>query len=364
MSSQYLKRSWVVFLVALAFSGLASAPVFAGGSVKEDQSIDLDDDPIYRNADSSGRNSRDSDRGYLGVSVQRLRHSLKEAFDIPDDVDGLLVSKVYDGSPADRAGIEEKDVVTRFNGKRVDNEDDFTRMIRDSRPGSQATIEVWRDGRSRELRATLASVRGEARQSWSWSNDDDDDNDRTPMMPTPPTPPTAPRARLFNFSNSDHGHMGVYLQDLNKDIAGYFSMSDDRGALIWQVIEDSPADEAGLKAGDVVTRVEDKDVRDSQDLREMLADHEAGETVSITYMRRGQSETTEVKLNEGEQEGYVLGETPGLEALRNLQRGRDLQLNRRSDRDTSRSMERLQREMEQLQNRMNQLKEDLERLKD
>src|SRR5262249_52487241 len=159
-----------------------------------------------------------------------------------------------------------KDVVTRFNGTAVDDEDDFTRLIRSSRPGSQASITVWRDGESMEVKATLASVR-DARKGWfSWSDGDDSDTPTPATPPAMPAPPAPPNVRNFSWSSEGHGHMGVYLQDLNKDISSFFSVPDAHGALVWQVVDNSPAEDAGLKAGDVIVSVQDKPVRDSQDL--------------------------------------------------------------------------------------------------
>src|SRR5262245_26782439 len=112
MWRHYLRRSSPYFLAALLLATLP-VPLPVQASEKEDQSIDLDDEQDG-NGSSSSRSDQ-SGRGYLGVSVQRLRQSLKRAFEIPEDVDGLLISRVYDGSPADRAGLRDKDVITRFN---------------------------------------------------------------------------------------------------------------------------------------------------------------------------------------------------------------------------------------------------------
>lgn len=345
MSSASLKRIVVAFL-SLVLSVTAPAVVSLAAD-QEDQSVDMDEPSSHDDDDDSSSRSGRSNRGYLGVSVQRLRHSLRNAFDIPENVNGLIISKVHDDTPADRAGLRDKDVIVRFNGKSVDSEDGFTRMIRATRPGSQATITVWRDGKTIDLAATMAPV---SDSEWSWNDDDG----VTVVPPTPrgaPVPPVPPQA--FSMFSEDRGHMGVHLQDLNPDIAEYFSAPDARGALVWQVVEDSPAEAAGIKAGDIVVGVEGKDVSDSQDLREILADFEADETVSVRILRRGREQTLQVTLDEGD-DAFSFG------SMR-LPRGNFMN---RSGRVSEGSMERLQEELDRLQERIGKLREDLQRLKD
>jgi S1-C subfamily serine protease len=344
MSSASSKRIVAAFL-SLALATTVPAAVSLAAE-KEDQSVDMDEPSSRGDDDDSASRSSRSSRGYLGVSVQRLRHSLKNAFDIPDNVNGLIISKVHDDTPADRAGLRDKDVIVRFNGKSVDSEDGFTRMIRATRPGSQATITVWRDGKTIDLTATMAPVSDGA---WSWSDDDG-----VTVVPTPraaPVPPVPPQA--FSMFTGDHGHMGVHLQDLNPEIAEYFSAPGARGALVWEVVEDSPAEVAGIKAGDIVVGVEGKDVSDSQDLREILSDFEAEETVSVRILRRGREQTLQVTLDERD----------GAFSFGSMRLPRGNFMNRRG-RVTERSTEQLQEELDRLQERIGELREDLQRLKD
>jgi membrane-associated protease RseP (regulator of RpoE activity) len=74
--------------------------------------------------------------------------------------------------------------------------------------------------------------------------------------------------------------------------------------LILEVIEDSPAEEAGLKAGDVITKVDEEEIRDPEELVETLEDYEEGDVVKVEYVRRGKKESVEVELEDFESCGF------------------------------------------------------------
>lgn len=328
----------------------------------------------------------DSSRGYLGVSCQRLSSNLREVLEIPRDLQGVLISDVVDGSPADHAGLRNRDIVLRMNGRDIDTERDLTTMIREAGAGTQVNLSVWRDGKTLDLTATLAAApAGRRDYSWSWSSDDEDDEaeprmkrrmrdlrgleklrelgDLQMFAPTPPTPPSPPDGGPFVFHlNSDRGRLGVQLQEMNDDIAAYFSAPNGKGALVWQVMDDSPAARAGLKAGDVIVEVEGDRVDDIQELHEALRGHDAGDKVAITVLRRGQSTALTATLDDGPVEfgatriwrgeggkgGPGFHWTPGP--------GRE--------HEEGASLERVQRQMERLQLQLDALKQKLSKLKD
>jgi len=92
----------------------------------------------------------------------------------------------------------------------------------------------------------------------------------------------------------DRGFLGVQTQDLTDEIAAQFSA--ERGALVSEVTPDSPADKAGLKAGDVITKVNDTDIRDQRHLQLVVTQFAPGTEVSVVYLRDGKPHTTKAKL--------------------------------------------------------------------
>ena len=92
--------------------------------------------------------------------------------------------------------------------------------------------------------------------------------------------------------------LGVHLLDLNEQLGDYFGVEDGDGVLVTEVEEDSPAERAGLKAGDVITGLDDQTVTDSDDLVKAIRRHEEGDTVTVHFLRRGKKKHVRVKLGE------------------------------------------------------------------
>lgn len=323
----------------------------------------------------------DSRRGYLGVSCQRLRANLREVLEVPDEVQGVLISDVVDGSPADKAGLRNRDIVLKMNGKSIDDERDFTSMIRSAGSGADITLTVWRAGQTLDLHPTLSSAPREHRDySWSWSSDEDDDSD-TPrrhrswsMAPIPPIPPMPPlhidvpdMSELKGLTlayREGRGRLGVQLQELTPEIAPFFNAPNDKGVLVWKVLDDSPAEKAGLKAGDVIVEVEGKKVEDAGDLHDALSDSDSGDKVAVTVLRRGQSQSLTATLDDGD---LNFGDTRAMREHMRVPRGSFRMFSGDAPRpapgEAGPPMERLERQMERLQEQMDRLKDKLDKLK-
>ena len=87
----------------------------------------------------------------------------------------------------------------------------------------------------------------------------------------------------FSFENS--AYIGVQLTNLTNQLRTYFGIQDDIGVLVAEVEKDSPADKAGIKAGDIIIEADNSDISDYRDLKETIAEKEEGDIVSITLMR-------------------------------------------------------------------------------
>jgi C-terminal processing protease CtpA/Prc len=93
------------------------------------------------------------------------------------------------------------------------------------------------------------------------------------------------------------GRLGVELSELDEDLAGYFDVEAETGVLVLRVHEDTPADEAGLKPGDVIVSLGGEDVSDVEDVIEELGDVE-DEEIEIGIVRKGKKLTVNVELDE------------------------------------------------------------------
>lgn len=258
-----------------------------------------------------------SGNGWLGVSTQSVNEDLRDALDLRGD--GVLVNRVVSGSPADRAGIRKGDVITAVNGRSIDSPDELADVIRSQSAGSNASVRIVRRGGGSQTISVRLGNRSEAENG---DRDDDEDWQGTPAPGTPaPDRPEIhvwkngkevdpddedfkmPDMRGFRGFGDMSGmqfnmrpRLGVRLQKMNSDLGGYFGGTNGRGALVVEVVEDSPAERAGIKAGDVIIAVGSTNVDDPDDLIRAIANEE-GRT-SLTLVRRGTRRTVEAELGD------------------------------------------------------------------
>ena len=99
-------------------------------------------------------------RGRIGVVIQEVSKDLATSFGL-DRPRGALVSSVEKGSPADKAGVEPTDIITRFDGKTVEASNDLPRIVGSTRPGAKTDLEIWRKGAARTLSLTVGELQEE-----------------------------------------------------------------------------------------------------------------------------------------------------------------------------------------------------------
>lgn len=155
-------RAATVLLAALATLLLASPTLAQDDDVdrRVDRKVNrvvLGDDTVFaqpcENFDTDHPDAlRRTNRGYLGVELTSMTDELLRHFGVPDD--GVMVSRVTDGSPAERSGLRVGDIVTRFDGRSLDSTRDLGRAVRDM-PGRTAVAEVWRDGKMQNVSVSV-----------------------------------------------------------------------------------------------------------------------------------------------------------------------------------------------------------------
>lgn len=96
-------------------------------------------------------------RGRIGVMIQEVTRELADSFGLSKP-QGALVATVEKGGPADKAGLEAGDVILRFNDKPVVQSSDLPRVVGNTKPGSKATLQIWRAGASRDLSLTVGEM--------------------------------------------------------------------------------------------------------------------------------------------------------------------------------------------------------------
>ena len=109
---------------------------------------------------------------WLGIGVVDITSERAKALKLKDE-HGAEVTQVDEDSPAAKAGIKESDVVLEYNGQRVEGQEQLGRLVRETPPGRQVKIGVWRNGAAQTLTATLGAHKGMtmdgSREHWSWT---------------------------------------------------------------------------------------------------------------------------------------------------------------------------------------------------
>lgn len=218
---------------------------------------------------------KDNTSAWLGVSVEELGAADRKRFGLHPR-EGVSVIDVVDDSPADMVDLEAGDVILSFGKTGVKSPGHFRRMLRRQNPGDTVWLEVIHDGKRKRLRVSLESQKGEQQSPAS-------------LMQWP---------QLFWLAEYDRPHMGIRPQDLNQDLARYFGVPPRGGVLIAEVREGGPAEEAGLKPGDILTKMGDEEVESSEGARDILQDYEPGDDIELTLIRAGKTLKMKVKVKE------------------------------------------------------------------
>ena len=225
---------------------------------------------------------------WLGVYTQTLTPELSEGLNYTGS--GALVSRVVDGSPAEKAGVKKGDVIVGINTTTVASATDLTKAIGNAKVDQTVSVRIIRDGERRTLSAKLVERPAEEME---WSSAPEapgghGDGDFEFMFDD-----AAPGLAMFR---GGRGRLGVRVEDLNADLGSYFGVTDGKGALVVEVLKDTPAEKAGVKAGDVITKVGDKAIGNSDDLVQAL--RAAEKKVTLTVRRKNAVRTIESELRE------------------------------------------------------------------
>lgn len=226
----------------------------------------------------------------LGVTVRDLPPSEPAA-----KTGGVRVDEVDTDGPASKAGVQPGDIVVEFDGERVRSARQLTRLVRETPEGRSVEMALMRNGK----RQTVTAM-PEAR-TFAWNMDIDGDRIRRDVERGLREFRMAPPAMDFRFEDGGHGtfswtprpsRIGVTLEPLTDQLAAYFGASEG-GVLVSSIGADSPAQKAGLQAGDVITSINDARVEDAGDAVGKIRRAEGSE---ITFGIVRDKQSTSVKV--------------------------------------------------------------------
>lgn len=224
---------------------------------------------------------------FLGVGVAEVDAERAKALKLKEER-GVEITNIEEDSPASKAGFQKADVVLEFNGQRVEGTEQFVRLVRETPAGRQIRLLVSRNGVTQTVTATV-----ERRKVTAHSG--------TFVMPRIEVPD-------FRFQMPDIPHammswrsavLGIEAESVSSQLAEFFGVKE--GVLVRSVIKSSAAEKAGLKAGDVITKVDTAKVSSPREITNVLRAKRSG-AFPVTLVRERKEMTLNVTVEEGRSE--------------------------------------------------------------
>lgn len=267
------KRIWsVAGGTAALCSALIAAPAYTAAHRSQEAAIQESPEPQVRNFNVVFGEEGGS---WLGVETREVTSENAKELKLPGER-GVVLGKIAPDSPASKSGLRENDVVTEMNGQPVEGAMQFRRMIHETPAGRNAQLTVWRDGHSQKINVTLGKSE-ELRRTMTRVTPGTFAF-RMPEMPEMPDLPEVaeiPDMPPMEFNGpmlfAGRPRLGIDAEDLSGQLGSFFGAPDGEGILVRSVNSGSPAEKAGVKAGDVITSLNGERIRSVGELHQKLA---------------------------------------------------------------------------------------------
>lgn len=220
----------------------------------------------------------DEGGSWLGVETREVTSDNAKELKLPGER-GVVLGRIAPDSPASKSGLRENDVVTEINGQQVEGAMQFRRMIREIPAGRSVQLTVWRDGHTQKINVTLGKAE-ELRRNMTRVTPGTPGTfafrmPELPEMPDLPEVAEIPEMPSMEWNGAmvyaGHPRLGIDAEDLAGQLGSFFGAPDGEGILVRSVNSGSPAEKAGVKAGDVITSLNGERIRSVGDLRQKLA---------------------------------------------------------------------------------------------
>ncbi len=233
---------------------------------------------------------------YLGVNLAEINADRARDLKLSQAY-GVEITRVEEGSPAEKAGIKAGDVVLEYNGQRVEGMEQFGRMVRETPAGREVKLVVSRGGATQTISATVGTRKGKTGSNVFPGVE-------IPEIHIPDIP--------FVFTTLRSPMLGVEAESLGTQLASYFGVKD--GVLVRSVLKDTAAEKAGIKAGDVITKVDGAGVTTPNELSSSVRSAASKRTFAIELMRDHREMTVNVTVDDRSERTI-----PGARVVRNAQ---------------------------------------------
>jgi len=192
-------------------------------------------------------------RGWLGISIQEISEDIAENLKLKD-TKGALVGNVFEGEPADKAGMKTGDIIIEIAGKKIQDTHELMRIVAALTVGEKVKIKIVREGQEKTLQATVGE-RKEERE-------------------------LAVKGKIGEL-------YGMAVQEITPELARHLGLAEQAGVIITQIREGSPADDAGLKIQDIILQINKVRISSVKDFQNEIKKNNEGVTV-LLLIKRGE----------------------------------------------------------------------------
>ena len=196
-------------------------------------------------------------RSFLGIYMQDINEDLYEALNLQTR-NGAIVSDIVDDSPASKSGLVEGDVIVSFEGKEISNGSELKNLVSSTDPGSRVKLGIYRDNKKKNIFVTLEE-----------------------------------REDIVATTTNVNYEFGLLLENPNEDLINKYKLNEKnpsniQGVIVTGVEDNSPAEEAGLQEGDIITRVGRKKIYSTKDFLSEMSKFD-DESKVLFLVKRGSS---------------------------------------------------------------------------
>jgi len=225
---------------------------------------------------------------YLGVNLAEIGNERAKELKLRETA-GVEITRVEEGSPAEKAGLKAEDVVLEYNGQRVEGMEQFGRLVRETPAGREVKLLISRNGATQTITAAVATRK---MKGYSGNMKDMFPGFDMPEVHIPDMP------QVFTTWRSPM--LGVETESLSPQLATYFGVKE--GVLVRSVVKDTAAERAGIKAGDVITKVDGSKVTTPNELVSAIRSASSKKSFPVELSRDRHETSVTVTIEDGRSE--------------------------------------------------------------
>ncbi|MEI8385859.1 MAG: DegQ family serine endoprotease [Nitrosomonadaceae bacterium] len=207
-------------------------------------------------------------RGKIGVMIQEVTKELAESFGLSKP-SGALVAAVQKNGPAEKAGIEARDIILKFDGKSINTSTDLPRVVGATKPGSKVSVQLWRSGSTRDVTVVVDEIPADEKAATRGGK-------KGGKVP-----------EIFN-------RIGLALTELSTEQKKQLEIE---GGLLVEDMQPGIGSRAGIRPGDVILSINNQGVKSAEQFNQTLAKIEKGRSIALLVSRGGTSTFITMKMN-------------------------------------------------------------------